>query len=131
MGLSATEHKAADILRRFGPMTAGELAELTGLTTGAITGLVDRLEREGFVKREHDRQDRRRVIVRPMEHGKYEEVNGLFAPLLDAVSRLFEQYSQNEKAVIADFAAKAAEALKEETHRVRKGSRARTRRHAS
>lgn len=122
MGLSATEHKAADILRRFGPMTAGELAELTGLTTGAVTGLVDRLEREGFVKREHDRKDRRRVIIKPMEAGKYEEVQGLFDPMIDAMTELLSKYSKEEKDLIADFATKAAETLKEETRRLRSDS---------
>jgi DNA-binding MarR family transcriptional regulator len=125
MGLSATEHKAADILRRFGPMTAGELAEQTGLTTGAVTGLVDRLERDGFVKREHDRKDRRRVIIKPVAQGKYEEVEDLFDPLMDTISRILAQYSQDEKAAIADFAAKAAEVFKEETRRMRGDPRSR------
>ena len=125
MGLSATEHKAADILRRFGPMTAGELAEQTGLTTGAVTGLVDRLEREGFVKREHDRRDRRRVIIKPIAQGKFDEVEGLFDPLIDVMSDLLSQYSSAEKEVIADFATKAAEVFKEETRRMRSGPRAR------
>lgn len=119
MGLSATEHKAADILRRFGPMTAGELAEQTGLTTGAVTGLVDRLEREGFVKREHDRKDRRRVIIKPIERGKYEEVQSLFTPVLKTITYLYDQYSPAERKIIADFALKAADALKEETRRMR------------
>lgn len=125
MGLSATEHKAADILRRFGPMTAGELADQTGLTTGAVTGLVDRLEREGFVKREHDRKDRRRVIIKPVERGKYEEVQNLFTPILESMTHLYDQYSDAERKIIADFALKAAEALKEETRRMRGDSQAR------
>jgi DNA-binding MarR family transcriptional regulator len=120
MGLSATEHKAADILRRFGPMTAGELAGQTGLTTGAVTGLVDRLEREGFVKREHDKSDRRRVIIKPVARGKFDEVQGLFDPLKEEMGKLLSQYGQTEKAAIADFAVKAAEVFKEETNRMRR-----------
>lgn len=120
MGLSATEHKAADILRRFGPMTAGELAERTGLTTGAVTGLVDRLERAGFVCREHDRKDRRRVIVKPIENGKYEEVQSIVEPLYDAVAQVLSQYSGKELEIIADFATKTTEAFKQETERLRK-----------
>lgn len=125
MGLSATEYKAADIIRRFGPMTAGELAEQTGLTTGAVTGLVDRLERDGFVKREHDDQDRRRVIIKPVGHGRYKEVEGLFNPMIDTMSRLLAQYSTDQKAAIADFAVKAAEVLKQETSRMRRDIRTR------
>jgi DNA-binding transcriptional ArsR family regulator len=66
LGLNATDHKALDLLGRAGPITAGELAELTGLTTGAITGIIDRLEKAGFVRRENDPKDRRRVIIRPL-----------------------------------------------------------------
>ncbi|MGH2460296.1 MAG: MarR family winged helix-turn-helix transcriptional regulator, partial [Chloroflexota bacterium] len=51
LGMSATEWKCLDVLGRAGPITARELAEQTGLTTGAITGLVDRLERAGYVRR--------------------------------------------------------------------------------
>src|SRR5258708_2759629 len=64
LGLHPTDHKCADLLILKGPMTAGELAELTGLTTGAITGVVDRLAEAGFVRREDDPGDRRRVILR-------------------------------------------------------------------
>lgn len=119
MGLSATEHKAADILRRFGPMTAGELAEKTALTTGAVTGLVDRLERAGFVRREHDSRDRRRVIIKPLVGGKNDEVKELFAPLRNAMGDLLAQYDKRDAEMIADFATKAAEVFKEQTNRMR------------
>src|SRR4051794_40723373 len=66
LGLSATERKILDILDRLGPVTAGRLAEHSGLTTGAITGIVDRLVRAGFVVREPNPDDRRSVIVRPL-----------------------------------------------------------------
>src|SRR5687768_10615436 len=66
LGLSAIELKCLDLALRAGPepLTAGRLATLTGLTTGAVTGVVDRLEEGGFVRRERDPDDRRRVIVR-------------------------------------------------------------------
>lgn len=123
MGLSATEHKAADILRRFGPMTAGELADQTGLTTGAVTGLVDRLERNGYVKREHDKSDRRRVIIKPIVRGRYEEVQDLFEPIKGQLAELLAQYDAKEVAAIADFATKTAELLTEETKRLRQSPR--------
>src|SRR5215813_7862986 len=65
LGMNVTDHKCADILERHGPLTAGELAERTGLTTGAITGVIDRLEKTGFVRRAEDPGDRRRVIIEP------------------------------------------------------------------
>src|SRR5579863_9203972 len=63
LGMLVTDHKCADILLRAGPITAGELAERTGLTTGAITGVIDRLEKAGFARRAKDPNDRRRVII--------------------------------------------------------------------
>src|SRR5438270_3489198 len=66
LGLNVTDHKCLDILERTGPMTAGEMAQQTGLTTGAITGVIDRLEQAGFVRRAEDPNDRRRVIIEPI-----------------------------------------------------------------
>lgn len=65
LGLNATDTRCIDILSRSAstPMTAGALTEATGLTTGAITGILDRLERAGFVKRKKDANDRRKVLV--------------------------------------------------------------------
>lgn len=65
VGLNATDTRCLDILARSGtgPMTAGALTEATGLTTGAITGILDRLERAGFLKRVKDAKDRRKVLI--------------------------------------------------------------------
>src|SRR5262245_18986186 len=65
LGLNATDHKCLDIVRHVQAMTAGELAERTGLTTGAISGVIDRLQRAGFVSRARDANDRRHVLIRP------------------------------------------------------------------
>ncbi len=66
VGLNATDTRCLDILARSGTtlMTAGALRDATGLTTGAVTGILDRLERAGFVKRMRDSNDRRKVFVR-------------------------------------------------------------------
>ncbi|MGO9151407.1 MAG: MarR family winged helix-turn-helix transcriptional regulator [Acidimicrobiales bacterium] len=63
LGVSRTEAHCLDVLEQFGPMTAGRLSELSRLTTGAITKVVDRLENAGHVSRVRDPTDRRRVIV--------------------------------------------------------------------
>jgi DNA-binding MarR family transcriptional regulator len=63
LGVTRTEGHCLDILEEFGSMTAGRLAELSHLTTGAITKIVDRLERAGHVSRTRDSGDRRRVII--------------------------------------------------------------------
>jgi len=67
LGLHVTDLRCLNILTEAGPITAGELGEQTGLgTTGAVTRMVDRLERAGYVRRELDRRDRRRVIIQPV-----------------------------------------------------------------
>ncbi|WP_448700737.1 MarR family winged helix-turn-helix transcriptional regulator [Mucilaginibacter sp. AW1-3] len=63
IGLNVTDAECIDFLQEMGPSTAGNLAKATGLTTGAITNVIDRLEKAGFVKRSHDPVDRRKVIV--------------------------------------------------------------------
>src|ERR1041384_933238 len=64
-GLSGTDHKYLGFLMQKGQMTAGELSELSGLTTGAITGLIDRFEKKKLVKRQFSEDDRRKVIIVP------------------------------------------------------------------
>lgn len=64
-GLSGTDHKYLGFIIQKGQMTAGELAILTGLTTGAVTSLIDRFEQKGLVKRELDKNDRRKIIIIP------------------------------------------------------------------
>src|SRR5438067_7436953 len=76
-GLSGTDHKYLGFLLVKGQMTAGELSKLTGLTTGAVTGLIDRFEKNNLVKREFVKDDRRKVIIVP----DIEKIKGLFAPL--------------------------------------------------
>lgn len=80
-GLNATDLQCLSLLTSAGPMTAGELAERIALTTGAVTGVIDRLERAGLVSRTRDPADRRRVIVQPLA----EEELSRRAPELDAV----------------------------------------------
>ena len=64
-GLTVTDRKYLGLILEKGPLTAGELSNLTGLTTGAITGLIDRLEKKKLVKREFDKTDRRKVFIIP------------------------------------------------------------------
>ena len=76
-GLSGTDHKYLGFLIEKGQMTAGELSNLTGLTTGAVTGLIDRFEKKKLVKRQFTEGDRRKVIIEP----KTENILALFVPL--------------------------------------------------
>jgi DNA-binding MarR family transcriptional regulator len=123
LGLNITDHKAADLLTRLGPMSAGELAEHTGLTTGAVTGIIDRLEKAGFARRENDPHDRRRVIVRiAMKPELERRVNQLFEPLSRATAELAGAYSDRELAVILDFMKKARAMSQERIAKLRAGN---------
>ena len=66
LGLGASDSQFMNLLGLHGPLTPGRLAELTGLTTGTVTGVIDRLEQAGYVRRERDPGDRRRVLVTPV-----------------------------------------------------------------
>jgi DNA-binding MarR family transcriptional regulator len=76
-GLTGTDHKYLGFIMQQGQMTAGELAQLSGLTTGAVTGLIDRFEKKQLVKRSFAANDRRKVIVEPLT----ENIMALLAPL--------------------------------------------------
>ncbi len=104
LGLNPTDHKCLSLLLDAGePITAGELAVRTGVTTGAITGIVDRLERARFVRRERDPNDRRRVILEVVMDRVQREVLPLFEPLGKHMSALAASYSRRDLATIIDF----------------------------
>jgi DNA-binding MarR family transcriptional regulator len=119
IGLNPTDHKCADLLFMKGPMTAGELSQLTGLTTGAITGVIDRLEGAGFAQREADPNDRRRVVVRVLPKC-HREVGRLFESLAAAVEALCSRYSDRQLTVILDFMNRSREMAHEETLKLRR-----------
>src|SRR5205085_4710354 len=94
-GIANSDLECMDILYLEGRVTAGRLAEVTGLTTGAITGVVDRLEKAGLVRRERDENDRRKVYVAivPEALGK---IGRFYEPLQKAVTRDWEGYTDAE-----------------------------------
>lgn len=121
LGLNATDHKCADILERSGPITAGELAKLTGLTTGAITGVVDRLEKAGFVRRAEDPDDRRRVVLEPQSKQMAKVMGPLFESMGKAAATLCEKFRTDELLVIREFTLRANDMTLEETRKLREG----------
>jgi DNA-binding MarR family transcriptional regulator len=121
--ISATDLKCYSILRQTGPITAGELAERTGLTTGAITGVVDRLEQADLARRARDPNDRRRVVLELLHDPKRErEIGALYLPLGQKITELVAQYSAAERATILDFLTKATAALETETLNLRRSA---------
>lgn len=118
LGLNVTDLKCLDFARSETGLTPGRLAELTGLTTAAVTTILDRLEHAGFVRRERDPSDRRKILVKPLA-GRAEEVAHLFAPLDSAMSHLFEQYTTEELAFLNEFALRVGQILQNETRKLR------------
>lgn len=104
IGLSATEFECFSLLLDEGPFTAGQLADKCGLSTGGITGLVNRLVRAGFVTRSEDPTDRRRVIITAVhDQVIYQKLTALYAPISHAFTDMIQQYSDNELGVITNF----------------------------
>jgi DNA-binding MarR family transcriptional regulator len=100
------------------PVTAGRLAEVTGLTTGAITGIIDRLEAAGFVRRERGAADRRKVFIRPVLE-RMAEIGALMEPMEQAFGELAGCYRSDELAVIRDYLDKARQVVNEQIERIR------------
>ena len=127
LGLNATDHKCLDLARRAEAMTAGELAELTGLTTGAITGVIDRLEHAGFVRRVRDANDRRRVLIEPVAE-RARDIAPLFDSLDAAWTALCARYSDRELALINTFMNDSIVMLRGEAQKVRQAVQRKPRR---
>ena len=119
LGMTAAERKCASMIAEHGGATPKELAEATGLSTGAITGIVDRLERAGYARREPNPADRRSVIVRPRNTERLaRESLPIFASLTEAMNRLKEQYSDEERELILRHLEDTILVLREQTGRV-------------
>jgi DNA-binding MarR family transcriptional regulator len=108
LGMNSTDLECLDHVLR-GPVTAGALAEATGLTTGAITGVIDRLERVGLVRRERDSGDRRKILVRALPAVE-ERVVPLFEPMERAAMAALSRYRDDELALLLDFLTRARDA---------------------
>jgi DNA-binding MarR family transcriptional regulator len=106
VGLNSTDLECLDLLDIAGPTTAGRLAQHAGLTTGAMTAVIDRLERAGFVRRVRDPQDRRCVRVEALRRN-FKHVTALYQRLIDATARLHQDYDDRQLAFVVDYLTKA------------------------
>jgi len=102
IGINQTDLICLNALFRQGPMSAGQLASAIGLTSGATTTAIDRLERAGYVHRRNDPNDRRRVLVVASEDGA-RQAFALFDGLLDALARLAGTYTDEQLALLQDL----------------------------
>jgi DNA-binding MarR family transcriptional regulator len=125
VGLTVTDMQVIESLASMGPMTAGQLAELTGLTTGAITGMLNRLEEAGIVRRERDAEDGRRVIVRlSPDNERVRGIGPIFDPPGTAWEELIEGYDDDQIAFLVAFLRRANGLSEKELARLREAPRA-------
>jgi DNA-binding transcriptional ArsR family regulator len=119
IGINATDLNCLNIVALTGPMTAGELARATGLTTASITGVLDRLEEGGFVRRERDPKDRRRVIVTLNPGPGLREIGPTFGPLVRAWREAAAGYSDEDLRLLLDFQLKLEQIVRDQLARLR------------
>src|SRR5437667_10362001 len=114
VGISGSDLECLDFLNLEGRVTAGRLAEVTGLTTGAITGVVDRLEKAGFVRRERDETDRRKVFIVTVPENTA-NIGRFYVPMQTAMQKLWGTYSDAELQLLLRFATEGYKAVLEAT----------------
>lgn len=123
LGLGPTDHKCLDLLVERGTLTGSELAALTGLTTGAVTGVVVRLERAGYLCREPDQQDRRRQLLHPVPE-RMAAIAEVFTALAGDARKLVEGFDTAQLEAIAEFLARATRFAHERSTLLRAQARA-------
>lgn len=117
LGINRTDARCIDIIERHGKVTAGDLAAESGLTTGAVTALLDRLERAGTVRRVRDTDDRRRVLVELTPDAKRTSAE-LYGPMTEAAAALLSRYGRDELLLIRDFLRRGREMSTEQLARI-------------
>lgn len=120
-GISRTDLRAMERVSRHGGATAGKLAEELNLTTGAVTGLIDRMQRAGYFQRNGDPRDRRKVVVGLTAKARERERRA-YEPLFRESTAQFDRYSAQDLAVITDFLRQARAAVDRAAARVKGAS---------
>lgn len=120
VGLNLTDYKVLGLIPVEG-LTAGEIALKTGLSTGMVTTVVDRLERKDFVHRERDPKDRRKVIIKTNFGKVGSELGPIFQSFGQAMSKVMSAYSPEETELIQDYIMKSTEVFKQEAEKLNQG----------
>ncbi|WP_030755854.1 MULTISPECIES: MarR family winged helix-turn-helix transcriptional regulator [unclassified Streptomyces] len=123
-GLQASEWYALSRITLAGGLTSGELAVGTGLTTGATTRLIDRLERAGYVRRTADPDDRRKVVVEAVP-GALAQVEAAVGPARKRIGEVLAGYSAEQQELLFDYFRRAAPAFREATEEIRSATQER------
>lgn len=122
LGLNATDYRCLEIIIRNAPLTAKALAKEVNLTTGAITGIVDRLEKAGYVERQTNANDRRSIIINPLitQRQIHEKLGNAFELYRTAIASLFKKYDARQTAAIIDFLTEFVKILKDQTSKLQR-----------
>jgi len=116
LGLNTIDHKCLDlIVRADSSITGAQLANITGLSSGAITGVIDRLEKAGYVVRERDKKDRRLVYIKPVMQKIEKDIGPIFESLQEIMTKIYSRYSDKELASILDSTTKINQIMNERT----------------
>lgn len=117
-GLTGSDHKYLGLILQHKELTAGDLSKLTGLTTGAITGLIDRLEKKKLLKRQFTKDDRRKVMIVPNEENIMKLLQPLFLELQQKTSDLIATFSLTEIQAIERYFTEATAIMKLTTNNI-------------
>jgi DNA-binding MarR family transcriptional regulator len=123
-GVNRTAMRCMDVLERVGRLTPGEIATQTGLTSGAVTALLDRLERVGYVRRERDAADRRRIWVELTDKARQRAAD-VYGPLAELMTE-YNKYSDAELRLITRYLERGSELLLEQAARIEEARRRRS-----
>jgi DNA-binding MarR family transcriptional regulator len=123
IGINRTDLRCLDVIQREYPVPAGRLADQTGLTTGAITTVLDRLERAGYARRVRDPNDRRRVLVEPTLDG-IEGAGDLYGEHLALAERAYRRYNEKELELLLEWVREGRELNEREAAKLEARTRA-------
>ena len=118
LGMNRTDMRCVDLIDQAGGMTAGELARAAGLTTGAVTAVVDRLERAGMARRVADPADRRRVRIETTPQ-LWELTGPLMGPFIAEGQAILDDYSTDELERFAEFLQRVIDVQSKHIERIR------------
>ncbi|WP_300662950.1 MarR family transcriptional regulator [Fluviicola sp.] len=117
-GLTGSDHKYLGLILQHKELTAGDLSKLTGLTTGAVTGLIDRLEKKKLLKRQFTKNDRRKVLIVPNVENSMKLLEPLFSELQQKTLELIASFSITEIQTIERYFTEATAIMKEVTQSI-------------
>lgn len=119
VGLYVTDVECIDFLMQEGPVTAGRLADITGLTSGAMTAAIDRLEKSGYVERQADPNDRRKVIIK-LVPSRLKSGAKLYQNFGQSLFLALQEFSDSELKTIARFENMVAIVYRENAEKINK-----------